>query len=86
MIKVLKFSAVWCGPCRALKPVFDQVRSQISDVAYQEIDVDSDPSATIKYNVNSVPTIIIERGGQEVFRTKGSMTAAALATIINSNK
>ena len=63
MIKVLKFSAVWCGPCRALKPTFDQVRTLIADVVYEEIDVDSDPSATIKYNVHSVPTIVIEKNG-----------------------
>lgn len=86
MIKVIKFSSVGCAPCRALKPTFDQVRSLIADVMYEEIDVDNDPSATIKYNVRSIPTIIIEKNGQEVHRTKGNMTAAALATIINSNK
>jgi thioredoxin 1 len=86
MVKVLKFSAVWCGPCKALKPTFDQVRSLIADVVYEEIDVDNDPSATIKYNVHSVPTIVIEKNGQEVFRTKGAVSAATLTSIINSNR
>ena len=86
MIKVLKFSAVWCGPCKALKPTFDQVRSLIADVVYEEIDVDNNPSATIKYNVHSVPTIIIERDGQEVFRTRGAVSAATLTSVINSNR
>lgn len=86
MIKVLKFSAVWCGPCRALKPTFDQVRTLIADVVYEEIDVDNDPSATIKYNVQSVPTIVIERDGQEVFRTRGAVSAATLTSAINSNR
>ena len=86
MIKVLKFSAVWCGPCRALKPTFDQVRTLIADVVYEEIDVDNDPSATIKYNVQSVPTIVIERDGQEVFRTRGAVSAATLTSVINSNR
>jgi thioredoxin 1 len=86
MIKVLKFSAVWCGPCRALKPTFDQVRTLIADVVYEEIDVDNDPSATIKYNVHSVPTIVIEKNGQEVFRTKGAVSAATLTSAINSNR
>jgi thioredoxin 1 len=86
MIKVLKFSAVWCGPCKALKPTFDQVRSLIADVVYEEIDVDNDPSATIKYNVHSVPTIVIEKNGQEVFRTKGAVSAATLTSAINSNR
>ena len=86
MIKVLKFSAVWCGPCRALKPTFDQVRTLIADVVYEEIDVDNDPSAPIKYNVHSVPTIVIERDGQEVFRTRGAVSAATLTSAINSNR
>ena len=86
MIKVLKFSAVWCGPCRALKPTFDQVRTLIADVVYEEIDVDNNPSATIKYNVHSVPTIVIERDGQEVFRTRGAVSAATLTSAINSNR
>lgn len=86
MIKVLKFSSVGCAPCRALKPTFDQVRSLIADVVYEEIDVDNDPSATIKYNVRSIPTIIIERDGQEVFRTRGAVSAATLTSAINSNR
>jgi thioredoxin 1 len=86
MIKVLKFSSIGCAPCRALKPTFDQVRSQIPDVVYEEIDVDKDSSTTIKYNVRSVPTIVIERDGQEVFRTKGAVSAATLTSAINSNR
>lgn len=86
MLKVLKFSAVWCGPCQALKPVFAQVKSQVTDVTYVEVDVDTDSESTIKYNVNSLPTIILERDGVEVYRMKGAITAAALVTLINSNK
>jgi len=86
MIKVLKFSAVGCAPCRALKPTFDRVRLLIADVVYEEIDVDNDPSATIKYNVRSVPTIVIEKDGQEIFRTKGAVSAATLTSAINSNR
>lgn len=86
MLKVLKFSAAWCGPCQALKPAFEQVKSQITDVTYVDIDVDTDSASTIKYNVNSVPTIVFEKDGVEVHRTRGVMPAAALATLINSNK
>ena len=47
MLKVLKFSAAWCGPCQALKPTFELVKSQITDVTYVDIDVDTDSASTI---------------------------------------
>jgi thioredoxin 1 len=86
MLKVLKFSAVWCGPCQALKPAFEQVKSQVTDVTFIDVDVDTDSTSTIKYNVSSVPTIIIEKNGQEVSRIKGAIPAATLVSVINSNK
>ena len=86
MLKVLKFSAAWCGPCQAFKPAFEQLKSQITDVTFVDIDVDTDSASTIKYNVSSVPTIIIEKNGQEVNRMKGAVPVAILASLINSNK
>ena len=86
MLKVLKFSAAWCGPCQALKPTFELVKSQITDVTYVDIDVDTDSASTIKYNVNSVPTIVFERDGVEVHRMRGAVPATTLTTLINSNK
>jgi thioredoxin len=86
MLKVLKFSAAWCGPCQAFKPAFEQVKSQVTDVVFVDVDVDTDSASTIKYNVNSVPTIIIEKNGQEINRMKGAVPAATLVSLINSNK
>ena len=42
MVKVLKFSAAWCGPCKTLSPVFAQIKGEISEVNYIDIDVDID--------------------------------------------
>jgi thioredoxin 1 len=86
MIKVIKFSATWCGPCKALSPVFNEVRSQMPDVSFQEIDVDQNSDLAIKYNVRGVPTIVIEKDNQEVTRKSGMMMNAALTQLINSYK
>jgi thioredoxin 1 len=86
MIKVIKFSATWCGPCKALSPVFNEVRSQMPDVSFQEIDVDQNSDLAIKYNVRGVPTIVIEKDNQEVTRKSGIMMNAALTQLINSYK
>jgi thioredoxin 1 len=86
MLKVLKFSASWCGPCKQLTPIFNQVKSEVSDVAFQEVDVDAESSLAIQYKVRSVPTIVIEKDGQEVKRIVGGTTQAALTSTINSFK
>ena len=39
MLKVLKFSASWCGPCKQLAPIFEQVKSEVSGVSFQDVDV-----------------------------------------------
>jgi thioredoxin 1 len=86
MLKVLKFSASWCGPCKQLTPIFNQVKSEVSDVAFQEVDVDAESSLAIQYKVRGVPTIVIEKNGQEVKRIVGLTTQAVLTSTINSFK
>jgi len=86
MITVIKFSAPWCGPCKALQPAFDKVKSKFPDVSFQEINVDNDSAATLKYGVGSVPTIIVEKNGQVVGRTMGMKTEQILESFINSHK
>jgi thioredoxin 1 len=86
MIKVIKFSATWCGPCKALSPIFNEVKSQMPDVLFQEIDIDQNSDLAIKYNVRGVPTIVIEKDNQEVTRKSGMMMNAALTQLINSYK
>jgi thioredoxin 1 len=86
MLKVIKFSGEWCGPCKLLAPIFNQVKSEVSDVVFQEVDVDAESSLAIQYKVRGVPTIVIEKDGQEVKRIVGGTTQAALTSTINSFK
>ena len=86
MIKVTKFSATWCGPCKVLAPIFEQVKSTVDGVSFQDVDVDADSAAAIQYKVRGVPTIVIEKDGQEVKRIVGATTQAVLTSTINSFK
>jgi thioredoxin 1 len=86
MIKVIKFSGEWCGPCKLLAPIFEQVKSTIDGVSFQDVDVDANSALAIQYKVRSVPTIIIEKDGHEVQRIVGGTTQAALTSTINSFK
>jgi thioredoxin 1 len=81
MVTLKKFSAAWCGPCRALAPVINEVKGQFSNVVFEEYDVDTAFDEATKYGIRSVPTIIIEKDGIEVDRFAG---AQAKLTYINS--
>lgn len=86
MLKVLKFSASWCGPCKVLAPIFNEVKATMSDVSFQEIDVDQNSDLAIKYGIRGVPTIVIEKDGQVVDRKSGVLQNPALTQLINSHK
>ncbi len=86
MLKVTKFSASWCQPCKMLAPIFNEVKSEVADVMYQDVDVDQNSDLAIQYKVRGVPTIVIEKDGQEVKRIVGMSTKASLISNINSFK
>lgn len=71
-MKTLKyFSAAWCGPCKAFKPVMNEIKSEGYHVEFIDIDMLSDLAQ--QYNVRSVPTVVIEEDGVEVNRFVGSI-------------
>ncbi len=65
------FTATWCGPCKAFKPVMNEVASEGYSV--QILDIDQNKDLAQQYNVRSVPTTIIEQNGQEVDRFIGGL-------------
>ena len=86
MIKVIKFSASWCGPCKMLAPIFDQVKSEVSGVSFMDVDVDSNKTITSNYSVSSVPTVIIEKDGELVNRFSGVKSKLEIINLINQYK
>jgi thioredoxin 1 len=71
MLEVKKFSAVWCGPCRALAPVIEEVKKGFSNVSFESIDVDVDHEQASQYGIRSVPTVVFVKDGVEVDRLVG---------------
>jgi len=86
MIKVIKFSATWCGPCKVLAPIFDQVKSETSGVSFVDIDVDTNKNIATQYLVSSVPTVIIEKNGEIVTRFSGIKSKSDIINLINQYK
>ena len=70
------FSAPWCGPCKAFKPIMNEIKSEGYYVEF--IDIDNMSDLASKYNVRSVPTVVIEEGGVEVDRVVGMQTKSIM--------
>ena len=76
---VVHFTAVWCGPCAAVRRVVDQVCADLPQVAHVEIDIDADPAAARRLSVLSLPTtFIFDADGHQRYRAAGVPTAADL--------
>ena len=69
---LVDFFATWCGPCRMQSPILDKVKSTVGDEAdVLKIDVDQNKALAAKYTIKSVPTLIIFKNGEPVWRASG---------------
>lgn len=85
MVTVKKFSATWCGPCRTLAPVINEVKTQFSNVKFEDYDVDEAYTEATKYGIRSVPTIVIEKNGVEVERFTGVSSKLTYTNALNEH-
>jgi thioredoxin 1 len=83
---LVDFSAEWCGPCRMMKPILEELKTKIGDKAtIIKVDVDESPLVSSVYNIQGVPTLILFKNGNILWRQAGVVPAAHLEKIINQN-
>ncbi len=76
---LVDFYATWCGPCKMMHPILEQVKSKLGDeVAIVKIDVDKNQELSAQYRVQSVPTLIIFKDGEVKWRAAGVHSAEDL--------
>lgn len=76
---LVDFFATWCGPCKMMHPILEELHSKVGDTArIITVDVDKNGALAAQYNVQSVPTLMIFKGGELKWRASGVHSAADL--------
>ena len=83
MKKLIYFSAKWCGPCKMLGPVMEELSS--GGINIQKVDVDSNPEMAKQYGVRNIPTVVLTSNGAEVMRKVGANPKQAYLDMYNQN-
>ncbi len=83
---LVDFWAEWCGPCRALAPILDAVNTTLDGkVKIVKLNVDQNQQLAMQFNVNSIPTMILFKGGQQIDRIMGLVPKDALIAKLNGH-
>ena len=86
MIEVKRFHAAWCGPCRMLAPIMENIKGKFEGINFTDVDVDTQYEEAQKYSVRNIPLVVIEKDGQEVQRFSGLQSEMAYVNAINELK
>lgn len=83
---LVDFYATWCGPCKAMHPVLEQLKAQLGDrIRIIKVDVDKHGIPAEEYNVQAVPTLLLFRNGEVLWRQSGAMPLNQLLNVVTSH-
>ena len=84
---LVDFFAEWCGPCKMMKPILEELKEMVKEEAtIIKIDVDKNQALAMQYGIQSVPTLMIFKNGEMLWRPAGVMRAPMLKEVIDNYK
>ena len=85
-LTLVDFWATWCGPCRMIAPVVEELAEEIGDVVFAKVNVDENPDLAIGLGIQAIPTLMLFKNGQLVDRVIGVQTKQELKAMIDRNR
>lgn len=85
-ITVIDFWAEWCGPCRVLGPIVDEIAKSNKDVLIGKVNVDDNANLSQEYGIRGIPTLVFLKGGEVQEKLVGVVSAARIQSVIDSLK
>ncbi|MFT5860596.1 MAG: thioredoxin 1 [Flavobacteriaceae bacterium] len=83
---LVDFHATWCGPCKTMSPIIDEVKSELGpSVRILKIDVDKNPAVSTKFKIRGVPTFILFKNGEIVWKESGVIPKRTLLSTIQGS-
>ena len=79
---LLDFWATWCGPCRMIAPFVEEIASEREDILVGKVDVDAESELATKFQVYSIPTLVVMKDGQIVNKALGAMPKADILALL----
>lgn len=80
---LLDFYADWCGPCRMVSPIVDEIAEERDDIIVGKINVDEERELAAEFEVYSIPTLVVIKDGNEVNRAQGARPKAQILSLLN---
>lgn len=79
---LVDFNASWCGPCRMLKPILEELSETRSETKFVSINIDNEDELALKYGVSSIPCLVLFKDGKEINRSVGLISRDELEEFI----
>ncbi|GAA0070692.1 thioredoxin [Clostridium sardiniense] len=84
-VVLVDFFATWCGPCKMIAPVLEELETEMEDVKFVKIDVDESPEVANKYQIQSIPTLKVFKDGKDVDMVVGFLPKDQIKALIEKH-
>ena len=81
-VVLLDFFATWCGPCRMVGPIIDEIAEENEEIRVCKVDVDAQPELASQFQVFSIPTLVVMKGGKVITQSTGAKSKAQILSML----